>query len=100
MHAPNASLVFAQNCPALDVSRTTSSVFYPLLFGIWHTTTTTFGFAVIAPLAHRATINAGLLITILQVAAAVLSFVFLVFLHYRVSSNNFSYYYCSPFLLS
>jgi hypothetical protein len=87
MHAPSVSLVFTQNCPALDVLRTTSSVFFPLLFGIWHTTTKPFGTAVIAPLAHRATISACLLITILQVAATVLSFCFLVFLHYQVSLN-------------
>jgi hypothetical protein len=51
----------------------------------------------IAPLAHIATANVGLLISVLQVAATVLSFVFLVFLHYHVTSNDFSYYYCSPF---
>jgi hypothetical protein len=89
MHAPSASLVFTQNCPALNVSRKKSSVFSPLLFGIWHTTTKTIGSAVIAPLAHRATANTGLLITILQVAANVLSFVFRVFLHYWVRSNAF-----------
>jgi hypothetical protein len=99
-HAPSASLGFTQNCPALDVLQTTSSVFSPLLFGIWHTTMKTFGCAIIAPLAHRATVNAGLLITTHQVAATVLSFVFLVFLHYWVSLQVFSYYYSPHFLLS
>ena len=48
-------------------------MFTPLLYGIWQMTKITFDFAVIAPLVHKVTVNAGLLAPICQSAAGVLS---------------------------
>ena len=63
--------------------------FSPLLCGIWHTTKVVFNLSVIVPLAHRVTVNAGLLAPIHQSAAGVLGFVTRVFLQYPVSSIPF-----------
>ncbi len=98
MKPRSASLVCTQNCPALDVQQTISSVFTPLLYGIWQMTKITFDFAVIAPLVQRVTVNAGLLAPTRQSAAGVLSIVSRVFLTLSGEFHScYYYYYCSHF---